>query len=133
MPITYRIDPQLDIITMTLIGRVTADEFLRYFRETREDPSYDPRMHRLILLDRVDAFPTSADLSAVAGEMRMRLYENPARIAVVVDTALQIGVANMIFGQAGLHGRFKTFFESTSAVAWLLTARTTAVASRQDW
>jgi hypothetical protein len=67
----------------------------------------------------VEAFPTSAEVSAIAIRMTERSAPE-ARFAVVADTPLATGMTSMLFGLAGMLDRVRVFPDRTTAVRWLL-------------
>jgi hypothetical protein len=122
MPIRYTIDPAASVITMTLTGDVTSEDFRDYFETTAKDPAYHPHLQRLIEIRDVRSFPQSSEVRVIASHIRPRTNDPSVHIAIVADTPLGRGVMAMIMGGAGLADRYRVFDDVTTATVWLLTA-----------
>ena len=120
MPISYEIDTGAGIVRVTASGQVTAAELHTYFRDSLTAAGYRPDLQRLMVVVDITSFPTSAEVQAISMEIRSRAAVSPSvRFAVVVNTPLGLGMANMFFIQAGLDERFATFPDEAAARAWL--------------
>jgi hypothetical protein len=122
MPITYEIDQAAEIAVVRLSGDVTGTEFERYFKDTRENPRFSMSLKRIIITLGVTSFPSSSEVASLAMEIRRRTTDRSVRFAVVADSPLAIGIANMLLGQAGMADRYTTFSDEASARAWLTNA-----------
>jgi hypothetical protein len=122
MAIDYEIDPATGVLTMTLSGDVTVDDFHDYFDSTAADPLYSSDLKRLVVVHDVRSFPKSADVRAVAMRIRSRTSTSSVLLALVSDSPLGRGMIAMIMGNAGLADRYAVFDDVTSAMVWLVSA-----------
>jgi hypothetical protein len=121
MPMTYEIDSASGIVRVTMTGHLTAGDFHDYMRATREDPAFRPEMSRLVIALSVESFPSGPEIQAIAQETRARSLAPGARFAVVANTPLAVGMANMLFIQSGLDERYAIFRDEAAAKAWLVS------------
>ncbi|MEO5566905.1 MAG: hypothetical protein ABIR92_00340 [Gemmatimonadaceae bacterium] len=101
-------------------GAVTFDDCARYFRATASDPAFLNDLDRLIVATDASTFPSSAEVSDIAQQIRQRTAHESVRFAVVVNGPLAVGMANMFLIQAGLGDRYELFADEASATDWLL-------------
>ena len=121
---SYELDLPHGLTVITMTGDVTTADFQAYFRDTQEDPDFRVDRHRLVLAQRATSFPPSEEIHAISAEIRKRTAQNESRFAIVVDTPLVVGMANMILAQAGLIERYETFADEAAARAWIKTGAT---------
>lgn len=126
MPIAYEIDEAGGLTIIRLSGDVAASEFQRYFSATRNDPKFSTQQDRLVIALGVTSFPSAAEVATLASEIRRRTTERSVRCAVVADTPLGLGMANMILAHAGMADRYATFANEAAAREWLGTEKGTA-------
>jgi hypothetical protein len=122
MPIAYEIDHAAGIAVVRLSGNLTAAEFEQYFKGTREDPRFSTSLKRLIISLGATSFPSASEVASLAVEIRRRTSDRSVRFAVVADSPLAVGMANMMLGQAGMAERYATFTNEEAARAWLSKA-----------
>jgi hypothetical protein len=122
MPIAYEIDHAAGIAVVRLSGNLTAAEFEQYFKGTREDPRFSTSLKRLIISLGATSFPSASEVASLAVEIRRRTSDRSVRFAVVADSPLAVGMANMMLGQAGMAERYATFTNEEAARAWLSNA-----------
>ena len=119
MPIDYHIDEAQGIIVTNLHGDLTREDFLEFFAASARDPRFSPSLSRLVNATGARSFPASHEVAPVARLMRERTNEG-ARFAIVADSPLAIGMANMFMGLAGLSDCFELFSDRTAAMNWLI-------------
>ena len=123
MPIHYDFDENARILIARMEGHLTQDEFIEYFTASSQDPRFTPCMGRLINLARALSFPASAEIPPVLKLMRERTTMGVAKFAIIAESPLSIGMANMFMGQAGLSDSFELFSDQVSALRWLTASR----------
>lgn len=123
MPVSYAVDRAARIAIVTMSGAVTFDDCAAYFRATANDPEFSNDLDRIIVATDASAFPTSAEVSDIAQHIRQRTVDPALRFAVVVNTPLAIGMANMFLIQAGLGERYELFADTAAATDWLMKRR----------
>lgn len=120
MPINYRVD-SAGLLIITASNPLTAQNFMDYFRASRDDIGVRTDMHRLFDFRGVDSMPPSSDVANAARSYReLPPLEPGTRIAVLVDSDLGFGIARMFAGVAGPAGeQFNTFRSESEAMLWL--------------
>src|SRR3954454_16223280 len=119
MPITYDIEEPGGLAVVRMSGDLTAADFQQYFSATRNDATFSMGLNRLLIALGVTSFPSAAEVSALATEIRRRTTERSVRFAVVADSPLGVGMANMMLAQSGMTDRYAMFCDETAARAWL--------------
>lgn len=119
MPVQYDIDAGSGILTLTMEGDVTREDFLGFFAASSQDSAFRNDLARLIITTAVLSYPRSTEVPAVATQMRRRTEGSQSKVAVVADSPLSIGMANMVIGMAGLSERFEIFSCPVAARKWL--------------
>jgi hypothetical protein len=128
MAIHHTIDSTAGVITMTLTGDVTVQDFHDYFAASRNDPAFKADFSRLVLIRELRSFPRSPEVREIASRIRPRTSDPAVHIAVVADSPLGRGVTAMLMGGAGLADRYRLFDDATSAMVWLImSGRSAAV------
>lgn len=132
MAIEYAIDVTAGVLTLTLSGDVTTEDFRGYFERSGRDARFHPGLKRLAVLRDVRSFPQSQDVRAIAAKIRPRTSGGSVRVAVVTDSPLGRGMAAMILGNAGLIDRYEVFDDATSAMVWLIGSPRRVVSRGRD-
>ena len=124
MPISYRVESAGLLIT-TASNPLTGQDFLAYFRASREDAAVRNDMPRLFDFRGVDQMPPSTEVANVARTYReLPPLAAATRVAVLVDNDLGFGIARMFTGVAGPAAeQFKTFRSESEAMVWLMAGR----------
>ena len=120
MPLTYRIDSDLDLIVTIGEGVVTLDEFRAYRAELMTDPQAHSGMQRLVDLRGVEqvAMPSTCVHTMVRkdGELVKRIGHT--RTAMVVGSDETFGMARM-YQAVSTSEEIEVFRDIADAREWL--------------
>lgn len=118
MAITYSIDRLAGLLTITVRGSTTHEQFTDHYRETEADPAFAPDMDRLIVIEGDATFPTGIEISGIAPQLRARGLSLSYRVAVVCPDPVPDGVTKIAV-LSGARDRMVFFPEKAAAINWL--------------
>ena len=121
MPLTYRIEESSGLITLTVSGEVTGGDIAGYIAASRGDPAFRPNMHRLVVVEGIEAFPQLPEVREITTRTHAGRPNPATRIAAVANTPLGLGMLAMFFGHWGLTEKYQLFDDVPSARTWLLS------------
>jgi hypothetical protein len=119
VPISYRIDESIGLITLTASGHVTGADITDYVAASRGDPAFSPAMHRLVIGQGVEGFPQLPEVREITKRAPGGRTAPPPRIAAVADTPIGLGMISMFLGHWGLSDHYRVFDDVPSALTWL--------------
>jgi hypothetical protein len=119
MALIYSIDSSAGILTLTLTGVITLQDFVDYFEILDRDARFGNHLQRLVIAEAVTSYPGRADLQTIAARLKARLATNRSRIAIVGADPLDRGMLSMMLGQGGMSGSYELFEDTDTARAWL--------------
>jgi hypothetical protein len=119
MPLTYRVDPAQQILRSRGTDTLTVADIIAYFGQTRDDPEYDPAMHRVMDLREVTHLPSSEDVRTLASFAKTKPPEETARMAIIAPSDLAFGVSMMFKAFVGYGERLIVVRNEAEAIAWL--------------
>jgi len=119
VPISYEIDPEAHLITLTIVGNVTGEDIARYVEASRKDPRYDSGMNRLLLARGVTEFPRLQGIREITASTGQPVAPLPDRIAAFADNELGRGMIAMFMGHWGMADRYQLFDDPAAARGWL--------------
>jgi hypothetical protein len=119
VPISYEIDENTHLITLTISGRITGEDIAAYVDASRKDPRYVPGMNRLLVARQVTEFPRLQAVREITARTTAATPLPPFRIAAVADTPMGSGMIAMFLGHWGMGDRYEMFGDVSSALAWL--------------
>jgi hypothetical protein len=121
LPIAYAVDPDRHLELLVLTGDITARALKSFWKKHRKGPQGLAIRRALVDVRACDLRFTGRELSdfldtvavpAVAGRQ--------VRIAILVDTPVQYGVAHQFQVLAGLRSETEIFDEHDKALDWIL-------------
>ena len=116
MAITYRIEPQNQLVLVRLSGTLSYDELVEMTDRLRADPEFRPHYRELAIAESFDATPETIQSLA----LRPPVFDERARRAVVVDSDLAFGTIRMFQTRRGeVAGEIRVFRDVDEARAWL--------------
>jgi hypothetical protein len=121
MPLTYKIEEDVGLITLTLSGQVTGSDISDYVAASRVDPAFRPTMHRLVVVEGIDGFPQLPEVREITTRTHAGPPNPATRIAAVAQTPLGLGMLAMFFGHWGLSEQYRLFDDVPTARAWILS------------
>jgi hypothetical protein len=119
VPISFSIDENIGLITLTVSRQVTAADITDYMAASRSDPAYCPTMHRLLVASGVEKFPQLPEVREITTRTHAGSPDPATRIAAVADTPLGLAMISMFLGHWRLSDRYRLFDDVPSAMAWL--------------
>jgi hypothetical protein len=118
MPLSYRIDPEQRLLTMTVTGTVTAAEMRAHLLRVAADPDYRPDLRSLT--DFTDASPIAASGDEARELARILPTAPGARRAVVSASDLHYGLGRMVSQAHETPGiEIRVFRTRAEALEWL--------------
>jgi len=125
MPVTYTIDANEQLIRTKCIGNVTLDEVLAHFRELERDPNATVPLDVLLDLSETSSLPATAQIAAVADELKRIQRRVRFNICAVVATRDALfGMLRMFEVMAEPYFRATRVFRvAADAEAWLTSHR----------
>ena len=125
MPVIYTIDAKERLIRTRCVGNVTLVEVVSHFRELERDPNSAGHLDVLLDLSETSSLPSSAQISAVADEIR-RIQETVRfnTCAVVAQRDALFGMSRVFEVMTEPYFRaVRVFRVSADAEAWLAAQR----------
>ena len=123
MPMSYTIDSDAGVISITGEGLLTDSEMIDCVDALRHDPALRPEMNTLSDMRRIEVGFTSAGVEKMVEVMRATEdRRGAAKAAIVVSEDVAFGMARMfesIADFSGVHPEFRVFRDIQSAVDWL--------------
>jgi hypothetical protein len=99
MPVSFRIDPQLNIVRCRSWGVITDSELAAYARALASDARFDPSFSQLVDLRNVESFHLT--IEGVRELASLNPFAPTARRAVIVASDFAFGMVRMY--QSCLH------------------------------
>ena len=123
MPLTFQVDKASNILRSYGTGVLTMDDLLKYFAESRADPSYDPSMDRMMDLREVTQLPSSVEIRSLATFARTKAPVEKARMAIIASSDLAFGVSMMFKAFVGYGERLVVVRDEAEARDWLTSGQ----------
>ena len=121
MPVTYSIDPTLQLIRTACVRPLTFTQVIDHFRELNEDPDCSGRLDVLLDVTDMDTLPDSSQLGAVgAAVIAIRKKVQFASCAIVADRDALFGMMRVFQVKAGDYFEaIRVFRSMAEAEVWL--------------
>jgi hypothetical protein len=120
MPITYTIDPGMNLLITTATGTITLAEYRSYVEKREADPAYDPRMCGLFYAGAARIGFSTDEMREVARLYKAQLPDSCIKRSIVVSAECDFGMARMFQALAeDARLEFRIFKDFDAAFSWV--------------
>ncbi len=123
MPMTYRIDPDANLLLVVSEGVLTQDERMRAMHAWINDPLYRPGLDTFCDFTAVQSTPDLADLREIVATIAENAPRiGPKKVAILTSRPITFGVARVFEALADVEDtplQVKVFNDRNAAWAWL--------------
>jgi hypothetical protein len=109
MPVTFRYDPNANVVFTRPTGVLTLADISAYFGEVSGSSEIAPHFVEVVLFDDVEDFAFKyTEMGGILDEYRQSmLTKQCARTVFIARTSVGYGIARMLSAVAGEHGEFR--------------------------
>lgn len=123
MPMTYRIDPEANLLSVVSQGVITQDERMQTIQAWLKDPVYRPGLDTFFDLTGAESTPDLAELREIVATIAERAPDiGPKKVAILTAKPITFGVARVFQALAEVEDtplRVKVFNDRHAAWSWL--------------
>ncbi len=122
MPISYRIDPERNLVLVEGSGVITDDDLFKFLSKRMNDPLFRPNMKELTDLRDVERDELTMDSFQRFFEQQKKYTADlkDHRVAIVTDSDLHFGFTRIFMSMMGEYSvNMQVFRDMDAAEAWL--------------
>lgn len=122
MPISYRIDPERNLVLVEGSGVITDDDLIEFLSKRMNDPLFRPDMKELADLRDVqrDELTTDSFQQFFDRQKKYTAELTDHRVAIVTTSDLHFGFTRIFISMMGEYsGNMQVFRDMEKAEAWL--------------